>query len=127
MTLHRDALRPWATSAATVIALRQILGASPDGQSVAVLVLLPGAVAPETVAPSTWRDVNGRRGAVVALDMARELAAGRSASARKALDAAPAPRCVWCVALAADGAALTWCLPTAPPPAPTTPPFAGAA
>jgi len=85
--------------------------------AVAFLVLLPGATAPEVIPAGAWRSVEGRRVAVVGLEVARQLAAGRSSSAVAALTSAPPPRGVWCLALASDGSALTWSTPvTFPPP-----------
>lgn len=116
MTLSRDALRPWATSAAVSRDLRAMLAADAhqlgaEHSARVFLVLLGGAFAPESIPAAAWRTVEGHRVAVVGLEVARDIATGRSSSAAAALTSAPPPRGVWCLALAADGSALTWSTP----------------
>lgn len=107
-----DALRPWALAPSTSRALRAMLGV--EGGRVAV-VLLPGALPPELAPGQVWRTVEGRPVAVVDLGVALRLAAARSPSAHRALTAPPPLGGAWCLALAADGSALTWSTPTTPP------------
>lgn len=110
MTLSRESLRGWATAPEVSRELRRLLTAAPAG-SVAV-VLLSGAFAPEMIPASAWRAVEGLRVAVVDLQLARDLATGRgSPSAADALSQSPPARGAWCLALAADGSALTWSTP----------------
>lgn len=116
MTIAREALRPWATSAAVSRELRAMLAADAhqlgaEHSARVFLVLLGGAFAPESIPAAAWRSVEGLRVAVVGLETARDLATGRSDSAADALTSAPPPRGVWCLALAADGSALTWSTP----------------
>ena len=123
MTLSRDALRPWATSAAVNRALRAMLAAdahqlgAEHGARV-FLVLLGGAFVPESIPADAWRSVEGYRVAVVGLEVARDIATGRSSSAADALARPPPPRGAWVLALAPDGSSLTWSTPVAflPPP-----------
>lgn len=109
--IRPDALRPWATAPDTVREFRAMLAADTSAQPRALVVLLGGAFAPESIPAASWRSVEGHRVAVVALETARDIAAGRSSSAADALTSAPPPRGVWCLALAADGSALTWSTP----------------
>jgi hypothetical protein len=103
------ALRPWATSPAVNRELRAMLGATPGTGPRAFVVLLPGAFAPESI--PAWRTVEGRRVAVVGLELARDIATGRSDTAPAELASPPPAGCAWCIALAADGRALTWPTP----------------
>lgn len=102
-----DALRPWATKPEVNRELRAMLRAV-DGPA-ACVVLLPGAIPPEVV--PAWRTVDGRPVAAVKLQVARELAMGRSPTAAEALDAAPPAGGCWCLALGPDGSAVTWSTP----------------
>ena len=116
MTIAREALRPWATSAAVSRELRAMLAADAhqlgaEHSARVFLVLLPGAFAPESIPAAAWRTVEGLRVAVVALEHARDIATGRSSSAGEALSRPPPPRGAWVLALAADGSALTWSTP----------------
>lgn len=115
MSIDPAAFRPWATSPAVSRELRALLAAdgvsAPHRGARVLLVLLPGAFAPETVPAGAWRPVEGHRVAVVALELARELAAGRSFTAASTLAGQPPARGAWCLALAADGSALTWSTP----------------
>lgn len=119
MTVAPEDLRPWATSPAVARELRAMVATSSSSRPLAVVVLLPGAFAPETLPAGAWRTIEGHRAAAVGLEVARDLATGRSDSAGAALSSPPPARCVWCLALDARGGALTWALPVSPPePAP---------
>mgnify|MGYP000629645062 CR=1 FL=1 len=109
-----DALRPWATAAATNRALRAMhreapREAAPGGN--VFLVLLGGAIPPETVPAGAWRTVEGRPVAVVAHLLARNIAVGRAPGAAEVLEQAPPAGGAWCIALAPDGSAVTWSTP----------------
>lgn len=111
------AWRPWATSADVAAVVRALyraaeaLGAGPF----AVVVLGPGAFAPESIPAAAWRDAGGRPVAVVGLALARELAAARAPSCARALALPPPARCAWCLALDARGGAITWSTPVVAP------------
>jgi len=107
----REALRPWATSAATSRALRAVHWEALDATPLALVVLLPGAPAPETIPAALWRDVGGRRVAAVDVELAREVTALRSPEVSEGLARQPPPRGAWCVALEAGGGAFTWSTP----------------
>lgn len=109
-----DAMRPWALDAAVSRELRAMHRAALDAipaRPLVFVVLLAGAFAPESIPAGAWRTVEGRRVAVVALSTARDVATGRSPSAARALEQAPPAGGAWCIALAADGSALTWSTP----------------
>lgn len=109
-----DALRPWATSAAVNRELRAMHAAALDtipSRPLVFVVALPGAFAPESIPAGAWRTVEGKPVAVVSLSEARDLATGRSRSAADALSRPPPERGVWCIALGANGDALTWSTP----------------
>lgn len=105
------AIRPWATSPGVSRELRAMLGAEHAAAPLVCLVLLPGAIPPETIPAGAWRTVEGRPVAVVGLELARDLATGRSVTAPAELASPPPAGCAWCIALAADGRALTWPTP----------------
>lgn len=107
----REALRPWATSAATSRALRAMHREALDATPLVFVVLMPGAPAPETIPAALWRDVGGRRVAVVDVELAREVAALRAPEVAAGLARQPPPRGCWCVALEAGGGAFTWSTP----------------
>ncbi len=114
MTLAADALRPWALSPAVSRELRAMHRAARDAipsQPLVFVVMLGGAFRPESIPSGAWRTVEGRPVAVAGLELARDLATGRSPSAAAALDAPPPAGGAWCLALAADGSALTWSTP----------------
>lgn len=120
------AMRPWALSPAVSRGLRALHRAALDttpAPPLVFVVLLAGAFAPETIPADAWRTVEGHPVAVVGLEVARDIATGRSPSALRALDAAPPAGGCWCLALAADGSALTWSTPlTFTSSAPSNPP-----
>ncbi len=102
------ALRPWAVSRDTAREFRLMVSAAALA-SPAVVVLVGATIAPEVVPRGRWRTVGPHRVAVVDLDTACSLAAGRSPSAARAMRAPPSsPRAVLCLALAASGDAVTW-------------------
>lgn len=106
------ALRSWATSPQVSRGFRALLaGRAADAPPAALVVLLGASIPPESIPAASWRTVEGRPVAAVDLETARDLATGRSDSAADALTSAPPPRGVWCLALAADGSALTWSTP----------------
>jgi len=114
VTLAADALRPWATAPAVSRELRAMHRAALDAipsRPLVFVVMLGGAFRPETIPADAWRTVEGRPVAVVGLEVARDIATGRSPSAARALDTAPPAGGAWCLALAADGSALTWSTP----------------
>ncbi len=116
-----DAMRPWATSPAVSRELRALWARrGPAAERLVFVVLMPGALTPETIPAGAWRLVESRPVALVPFDTARALAAGRSPRAASALEQPAPARCVWCLALAAEGSALTWATPVeAPSSAPT--------
>lgn len=123
MSLDPASLRPWATSPAVSRELRALLAADARPTvGLVLLVLLPGAFAPEMIPAASWRSVEGHRVAVVALELARDLATGRSFTATSTLAGPPPPRGVWCLALSRDGSALTWSTPVAFSSAPSSTP-----
>jgi len=102
-------IRPWATSPQVSRGFRALLaGRAPDAPPAALVVLLGASIAPEVIAADAWHSIEGKRVAVVDLETARSLAAGRSASAARELHGRAPTRCVWCIALSADGSAVTW-------------------
>lgn len=114
MTVSALSLRPWATSPEVSRGFRALLaGRAPDAPPAALVVLLGASIPPESIPSAAWRSVEGRPVAAVDLETARALAAGRSASAARELSGRAPARCVWVVALAADGSALTWPSPVA--------------
>ena len=69
-------LRAWFLRGPVVRELREMLGAAPAG---GVAVILGGGVSrPETIAADVWRDLDGRRVAVLPLPLVRELCGVRS-------------------------------------------------
>lgn len=116
MTAHlHEALRPWATSAPVSRALRamhrEAVEAIPSAPLVFV-VLLAGAIPPESIPAGAWRNVEGRRVAVVDLATARDLAEGREPpDVARDLPRPPPPRGCWCLALDATGGAHLWSTP----------------
>lgn len=111
--IRPDALRPWATAPDTVREFRAMLAADTSAQPRALVVLLGGAFAPESIPAASWRSVGPYRVALVGLEVARSIAAGRSTSAVAALGRPPPPRGTWCVALGGDGTVLVWSTPAA--------------
>jgi len=114
--LH-EALRPWATSAPVSRALRAMHRAAVEAIPSAPLVfvvLLAGAIPPESVPADRWRNVEGRRVAVVDLATARDLAEGRDPpDVARDVARPPPPRGCWCLALDATGGAHLWSTPLA--------------
>ncbi len=80
-------------------------------QTLVFVVQRAGAFRPETIPADRWRTVEGKPVALVDLATARDVATGRSPSAARALEQAPPAGGAWCLALAADGSALTWSTP----------------
>jgi len=128
VTVSALSLRPWATSPQVSRGFRALLaGRAPDAPPAALVVLLAASIAPETIPASAWRTVEGKPVAAVDLELARSLAAGRSASAARELHGRTPARCVWVVALAADGSAVTWPSPVSFLPTPPVVAVLGAA
>lgn len=115
MTAHlHEALRPWATSAEVNRELRAMHAAAVEAipSAVVFVVLLGGAFAPESVPAGAWRNVEGRRVAVVDLAIARDLAEGREPpDVARDLRRPPPPRGCWCLALDAAGGCHLWSTP----------------
>jgi len=116
VTAHlHEALRPWATSAAVSRELRAMHAAAVEATPAAPLVfvvLLAGAIPPESIPADRWRTVEGRRVAVVPLATARDLAEGRDPpDVARDLPHPPPPRGCWCLALDATGGAHLWSTP----------------
>lgn len=106
------ALRSWATSPQVSRGFRALLaGRAADAPPAALVVLLGASIPPESIPSAAWRTVEGRPVAVVGLELARDLATGRSVTAPAELASPPPAGCAWCIALAADGRALTWPTP----------------
>lgn len=117
----REALRPWATSPETNRAMRAMHREALDATPLVFVVALAGATAPETIPAGLWREVNGRRVAVVDLQLAREVAALRSPEVADGLARQPPPRCAWCLVLEAGGGAFTWAAVLSPAPREASP------
>lgn len=114
MSALHEALRPWATSPDTNRALRALYSAdgAAAGAGAVFVVLLPGALAPESV--QRWHEVNGRRVALVSSALALELAAlRRPAAVARDLRGDPPPGGAWCLALGGSGQAHAWSTPLA--------------
>lgn len=107
-------LRAWFLRGPVVRELREMLGAAPAG---GVAVILGGGVSrPETIAADVWRDLDGRRVAVLPLPLVRELCGVRSPATAARLGAEGVGEgFAWCCYV--EGAsATTWRLPLHPPP-----------
>ena len=107
-------LRAWFLRGPVVRELREMLGAAPAG---GVAVILGGGVSrPETIAADVWRDLDGRRVAVLPLPLVRELCGVRSPATAARLGAEGVGEgYAWCCYV--EGAsATTWRLPLHPPP-----------
>lgn len=107
----RDVLRSWVTAPEVNRALRALhreAEAVTASRPLVFVVTLGGAFRPETIPAGAWREVGGRPVAVVDLATARDVAAGRGADAIAAgLASPPPPGGCWCLALTADGDAVT--------------------
>ena len=117
MTEHlHEALRPWAVAPEVNRAMRamhrEARAAGVAAAPLAFVVLLGGAIPPETVTAGAWRNVEGRRVAVVDLETARDLATGRDpADVLRDIGRPPPRGAAWCLALDATGGCHLWATP----------------
>ena len=117
-------LRAWFLRGPVVRELREMLGAvAPAGH--VLTILGAGTSAPESTSANAWRDVDGRRVAVLPLAQVSELCGVRSPGTSVRLNTEPAGEgCAWCCYLE-HGSATTWRLPLHPPKVEVPPRAAG--
>lgn len=106
------ALRPWATmpevNRGMRAMLREALAAGEVEEPAGFVVLLSGAIPPEVIPSTAWRSVEGKPVAVAPLAVVRQFGRARGGDVARTLDEPPDPDGAWCIALGADGGAVSW-------------------